>query len=251
MALGKSSIANYLGGARRALFHLNFYRVHLLYFILTIIVSSGIFYGSSTSSFRIGYTDALFLCTSAMCNVGLNSVNMSSLTGVQQSILFVLMVMGDLTIVTISTVVVRRFYFSRKMSSLLEESSAGRRLAEDIEQQRSSDDNVGQRTNGLRKRTTRPGHESPRQAEHGSKPTVSDQRRQINMNDPHITGYGSFPAPWHLNQWKRFAKRFNNTENRVPKHDHHYLSFEPSLDHKVCSKQITRLPTLTNFRAGL
>lgn len=51
------------------LFHLNFYRTHLLYFILVIIVSSGIFYGSSEVDHHVPYVDALYLCTSAMCNV--------------------------------------------------------------------------------------------------------------------------------------------------------------------------------------
>lgn len=132
MAIPSARVWRHLHSATRTFFHLNFYRVHLLYFILVIFVASGILYSSSTSNFRLRYIDAIFLSTSAMCSVGLATVNLGSLTGFQLSILFVLMIMGDLTVVTISVVVIRRYYFSNEIRVLLKRSAAGRQIAEDI-----------------------------------------------------------------------------------------------------------------------
>lgn len=71
--------------------HLNFYRVHLLVFIFTPLVFSGIFYASNGPSAQnqIAYVDALFMCTSGMAVTGLNSVLLADLTTWQQFIIFV------------------------------------------------------------------------------------------------------------------------------------------------------------------
>lgn len=62
---------------RRSLFQLNFYRLHLSYFILTILISSVVFYGSGRdddpneiNGQPLAYIDALFLCGSAMTATG-------------------------------------------------------------------------------------------------------------------------------------------------------------------------------------
>ena len=71
--------------------HLNFYRVHLLVFVFTPLIFSGIFYASNGPSpqNQIAYIDALFMCTSAMAVTGLNSVLLADLTTWQQFIIFV------------------------------------------------------------------------------------------------------------------------------------------------------------------
>ncbi|KAH9965508.1 hypothetical protein BC827DRAFT_863004 [Russula dissimulans] len=73
---------------------LNFYRLHILYFTFTPLVFSGIFYASN-GRFHIAYIDALFNSVSAMAVCGLASVDLSSLTGWQQAILFVQMCLGN------------------------------------------------------------------------------------------------------------------------------------------------------------
>ncbi len=213
-----------------SLVHLNFYRLHLLYFIVTILITSVILFGSSTSSFHIGYTDALFLCTSAMCNVGLNPVNISSLNGFQHSILFVLMFMGDITIVTISVVYVRRYYFSKRMSQLVEESDAARRIAEDIEEQPE-----GSRSNGeaQRRQVTPPkGHSKSPGAKHEAERPEPRHRHREPLLHTHLTGYGSFSVPWPSDRMK---KAFDWGSASPPSHEHHYLSFQLQLDRKVCT----------------
>jgi len=111
----------------------NFYRLHLCYFIATILISSAILYGANTADFHVRYIDALFLCCSAMCNAGLNTINLGSINAFQQSVLLVTMLMGDLTLATISVVVVRRHFFAKYMKEFLQHSRTGQMIADDIE----------------------------------------------------------------------------------------------------------------------
>jgi Trk-type K+ transport system membrane component len=56
---------------------------------------SGIMYGISTA-YNIPYIDCLFNCMSAMTVTGLATVNLSTLSALQQVILFVQMTIGSL-----------------------------------------------------------------------------------------------------------------------------------------------------------
>ena len=106
-------------GLRRRLLRFNFYRCHLGYFILAILITSCILYGSSGSGnddFKVRYIDALFMAASAMTATGLNTIDLNDLTVYQQSVLFVLMLLGDLSTVSISVVVVRRCESQRRTS---------------------------------------------------------------------------------------------------------------------------------------
>ncbi|KAI0302328.1 cation transport protein-domain-containing protein [Multifurca ochricompacta] len=74
--------------------NLNFYRLHIIYFTFTPLLFSGIFYASN-GHFHIAYIDALFNSVSAMAVCGLASVDLSSLTGWQQTILFIQLCLGN------------------------------------------------------------------------------------------------------------------------------------------------------------
>lgn len=94
--------------------HLNFYRIHIIFLsvqtscpfmhgwsthtaprsTITPLIFSGIFYASN-GEFHISYIDALFNCVSAMMVCGLATVDLSSLTGWQQGILFIQMCLGS------------------------------------------------------------------------------------------------------------------------------------------------------------
>jgi len=89
---------------------LNFYRIHLLFFTIVPLIVSGIFYAAN-GQFRIDYIDCLFLCYSALTVTGLSTVNLSTLTGFQQAVLFVLMIIGNVTVVSWVMVLVRKRYF--------------------------------------------------------------------------------------------------------------------------------------------
>ncbi|KAI9441617.1 cation transport protein-domain-containing protein, partial [Lactarius indigo] len=91
--------------------NLNFYRLHILYFTFTPLIFSGIFYASN-GRFHIAYIDALFNSVSAMAVCGLASVDLSSLTAWQQTILFVQMCLGNPVLVSWFVVFVRRRMFT-------------------------------------------------------------------------------------------------------------------------------------------
>jgi hypothetical protein len=70
----KNDFLKYL---KEEVFKLNFYRSHMLYFIVVIAISSVIVYGQGLADgpeevggSHITYTDALFLCCSAMTTTG-------------------------------------------------------------------------------------------------------------------------------------------------------------------------------------
>ena len=96
---------------------LNFYRLHLAYFVVTSIFASAIFYASNGER-RVSYTDSLFLCVSAMTISGLNTVNLSILTTWQQFILFSLMAIGSGVFISAITVFVRLYYFGIKFKDV-------------------------------------------------------------------------------------------------------------------------------------
>ncbi|KAG8907173.1 low affinity potassium transporter [Tulasnella sp. 403] len=90
--------------------HLNFFRIHVIWFIINPLIWSGIFYAAN-GQYHVAYVDSLFLCVSAMTVTGLSTVNLSTLTGFQQAILFGLMIIGNYTVVSLVMVLVRKHYF--------------------------------------------------------------------------------------------------------------------------------------------
>lgn len=54
-----------LRAVRRALPPVNFITLHYAYFLFTCLLSAVVFWGSSTTT-HVSFTDALFLCVSAM-----------------------------------------------------------------------------------------------------------------------------------------------------------------------------------------
>ncbi|SJL08592.1 uncharacterized protein ARMOST_11958 [Armillaria ostoyae] len=96
---------------------LTFYRIHLVAFVFIPLVSSGIFYGCN-GRFHISFLDSLFLCYSAMTVTGLSTVNLSTLTAWQQAMLFLLMMIGDITTVSWIMVLVRKHYFRTHCENL-------------------------------------------------------------------------------------------------------------------------------------
>lgn len=56
----------------------NFLTLHYVYFIATCLVTSIIFYLTSTPWKSVSYVDSIFLCVSAMTGAGLNTVSFFS-----------------------------------------------------------------------------------------------------------------------------------------------------------------------------
>ncbi|KAG7091120.1 hypothetical protein E1B28_010174 [Marasmius oreades] len=103
--------------------HLNFYRVHILFFTFTPLIFSGIFYASNGQN-HISYVDSLFNCVSAMTVCGLATVDLSSLTPWQQVILFIQMCLGSPVLVSWVMVYIRKFYFEKKFEHIIEASTS-------------------------------------------------------------------------------------------------------------------------------
>jgi len=67
-----------------------FFRIHATAFIFLPLIASGVFHACN-GQYHIEYIDSLFLTYSAMTVTGLSTVNLSTLTPLQQVILYVLM----------------------------------------------------------------------------------------------------------------------------------------------------------------
>jgi Trk-type K+ transport system membrane component len=65
-----------------------------IYSIVYPVFLAGIF-TASNGRFKIAYTDALFVCVSAVTGTGLTTVDLSSLTAWQQTILVILELTGN------------------------------------------------------------------------------------------------------------------------------------------------------------
>jgi len=219
------------------LFHLNFYRIHLSYFIIVILLASVIMYGSTTNGnsgdaeaeFRLRYIDALFLCTSSMTNTGLNTVNLGSITAFQQVVLFLLLPLGNVMVVTASTIYVRKYYFRKKMSELVKHSKAARDVVGAVESQ----DGAGQNQSSppaSRIPSEHPQtHASLRQRK--SAPGTGDKDY---YDAHHYRGQGGIPMPWQSRKFRSsFHAPFRAIHRQPHDEDHHYLSFHPALDSKA------------------
>ena len=214
-------------------FKLNFFRVHILYFIFTIILSSIIVYGSGVDGnsnneearFRLRYIDAIFLCTSAMTNSGLNTVNLSSITAFQQSVLFVLILLGNVTIISTATVVIRRHFMRRYMKEFLDRSEAGRKIVNDIDREKDQRietvKNEDHNAPAVRRRRRSPAKVAP-----GN----SDLSYRIRH---HEKGYGGLPYPWQWSITRKLGSAFESLGDSIEDRPHRYVSFKPSLDERV------------------
>lgn len=216
---------------------LNFYRLHLYYFIFTILLSSIIVYGSTTNGnssnaqdqFNLRYIDALFLCASAMTNSGLNVVNLGTITGFQQAVLFILIPLGNVMFVSMSTVYIRKYFFRKKIKHFLQGSKAGGQVVNDIE------------WDGVPNPETRDSHHLSQPIDAPSSRVPKDHQMTAELRsrkgpkkDPkphHLNHFGGFPLPWENAGVQNLLHAPFRKLHRPP-HDepHNYLSFKPALD---------------------
>jgi Trk-type K+ transport system membrane component len=74
--------------------HLNFYRIHLLFFTIVPLAFAGVFYAVSREDNPVSFIDSLFLCVSAITVAGLYPIMLSNISVGQQVILLILTAMG-------------------------------------------------------------------------------------------------------------------------------------------------------------
>ncbi|PWN49886.1 hypothetical protein IE53DRAFT_122868 [Violaceomyces palustris] len=114
--------------------HLNFFRVHVLVFTIVPVIAAAIFYASNEDVY-VPFIDCLFVCVSAMTVTGLTTINVSTSTGWQQAILFILMCIGNISAVSVTMVWIRRHFFRAKFDHIIRNSAAARKKVRDIEEQ--------------------------------------------------------------------------------------------------------------------
>lgn len=248
---------NFIKYLKDEFWQLNFYRAHMLYFIVVIAISSVILYGEGLANgpkevrdSHLSYMDALFMSCSAMTTtgkcfqlrmgylnadtvLGLNPVNLGDLSGFQQTVLVILMIIGNIPFVSTFVVLIRRALFRKKMADVVKHSRTMRRLVQDIEDNRHSGrDESSSSSNSLRQRlngqSTRGVKETPTR-DTSPKMQPLSKRRTYHYQ----TGFGFIPTPWETklarNLFSRIFDRF--TSELKPEH-HNYVSFKPRLDSK-------------------
>ena len=96
------------------------------------MLCSIIFWGASTPSRSITYTDSLFLVVSAMTLAGLNTINLSTVNTFQQFLLFLLIMLGSAIWVSIAVVAVRRKAFEKRFAAVVEQAKARKKEREGL-----------------------------------------------------------------------------------------------------------------------
>ena len=109
------------------IFEVNFITIHYAYFVFVPLLSALVFWGSSTPFRGVNFTDALFLCVSAMTEAGLNTVNLSTLNSWQQVMLFFLILGGSAIWVSIYVIMVRLRRFERIFHKVIHDRREHRR----------------------------------------------------------------------------------------------------------------------------
>ncbi|GKZ28319.1 hypothetical protein AbraIFM66950_003576 [Aspergillus brasiliensis] len=100
------------------LLSLNYRTLHCVCFVTVSIICGAIVWATGRSSSPIPYVDALFLCTSAMTGAGLRTVELSTLSPFQQSVIFILLVIGHKVFLSLSVPLIRRRSFDKKIRAV-------------------------------------------------------------------------------------------------------------------------------------
>ncbi|KAG5973471.1 hypothetical protein E4U55_000523 [Claviceps digitariae] len=95
----------------------NLVAIHYAYFILVPLICSVVLWASADAAFSIAFVDSLFLVVSAITEAGLNTVDLSTLTTWQQTLLFLLILCGGSIWVSIWLTVARRHSFKKLLQS--------------------------------------------------------------------------------------------------------------------------------------
>ncbi|KAJ5131507.1 uncharacterized protein N7515_007546 [Penicillium bovifimosum] len=97
---------------------LNFLTLHYFYFIATCLITSVIFYLTSTPWRSVSYVNSIFMCVSAMTGAGLNTVDLSTLNSFQQAVLFLLLILGHAILISLTVLLVRKRAFEAKFKGV-------------------------------------------------------------------------------------------------------------------------------------
>ncbi|KAL1639555.1 hypothetical protein SLS58_007859 [Diplodia intermedia] len=232
---------HFLHYLKKEVFHLNFYRMHMLYFVVVIVITSLVVYGEGLANGSpLKYIDVLFLCCSAMTTTGLNTVNLGSLTGFQQAVLCVLLIIGNVPFVSSFVVIIRRHFFRRKLADVVQHSRSGRQMVRDVEEQDEREHGHHHHNAARLRRRTKQRHDDgdseQRPLRSASEP--SHRREEKKKKKPpgqrhyhYASGRGFFPWPWESHAVQRvFHSALHSLQKERHPHDRTYISFAADLD---------------------
>jgi Trk-type K+ transport system membrane component len=263
----KKHFASYV---RNEILVLNFYRTHMIYFIVVILISSVILYGEGIandsdeiSGSRLRYIDSLFLCCSAMTTtgkclrnvckhrlmfLGLNTVNLGDITAFQQAVLAILLLVGNVTFVSTFVVLIRRHFFRRKLADMVNHSRAARKVIGDIEKQ-------GLTNASQLNHTTLVAKTGSSADVSGHVASDTTRRRRLAVDEAeldllakkrtslhHQTGLGTFPAPWEIDSVRRVVSYpFHKLASDLKHKSHSYISFDAKFDKRGRFRELNEL----------
>ncbi|KAL8789928.1 MAG: hypothetical protein Q9195_006589 [Heterodermia aff. obscurata] len=250
----KGIVSKLWQSSRQEVLRLNFYRVLMAYFLITILLSSVILYGSGivddpTEDYggHLEYMDALFLCTSAMTATGLATVNLNILTAFQQALLAILILLGNVVFVSVFVVIIRRHFTQRELNKLLENSKAGCKVKIKVDEEEANcstepasglglsatlaagclDDVISRSTDNA----VQPTHSDNSSVRSRRTSAVQPSSNYEYRRSHHQTGLGFLPAPWQISGVRKaFHWLFRRTGEQPPEKNHQYFSFVPALD---------------------
>ncbi|KAJ4364099.1 hypothetical protein N0V83_009554 [Neocucurbitaria cava] len=232
---------DFLKYLREEVFKLNFYRAHMLYFIIVIGITSVIVYGQGVAvgpkevgGPHLTYMNALYMCCSAMTTTGLNTINLGGVSGFQQAVFCILMIIGNIPFVSTAVVLIRRTLFRKKMADVVKHSHTMRRLVQDIEDNRHRDREESNSSRSLRQRQVRERDQVAKgKQKQGDRPPKNPPPLSKSRTYHYQTGFGFIPTPWETKLARNFFSRiFDNLTSELKPEHHDYISFKPRLDSK-------------------
>ena len=196
-------------------------------------------------------------------------MNLNILTVFQQSILAILMLIGNVVFVSTFVNIIRRHFFKRKLNNVLVNSKASPKVRNEIEQEEEAIGSAQAASShhpSERFAAGYPDDDILRSADNAVQPTQYDdatvRRRRKSAAQPasnhdrrinhHQTGLGFFPAPWQISGVRKAFSWLSRRIGGQPHEKNHlYFSFVPTLDYKVGFPQSEKkaISMLKLFRA--
>lgn len=174
---------------------------------------------------------------------GLNTVNLGSLTGFQQAILCILLIIGNVPFVSSFVVIIRRHFFRRKLADIVQHSRSGRQMVRDLEEEERQSHHRRDATH-LRKHPKRYRDEDNEDDESSEQrplrsTSIPTHRRNTKKESSdqrlyhYATGRGFFPWPWESHTVQRFFHYpFRRLQQKLKPPDRSYISFDADLDER-------------------
>lgn len=158
-------------------------------------------------------------------------MDLGDLSGFQQAVMCVLLIIGNIPFVSMVVVLIRQSMFRKRMSEVVKHSRTMQRLVRDIENNRAPDQsssNSGSNSS-LRHRQVAERRRSGANEEQRNPAKIQPLSKRRTFH--HQTGFGFVPTPWETKLAKNlFSRLFDRLTSELKPEHHEYVSFKPHLD---------------------